>query len=90
MKLRHRTTADVQFEDDDWDIAGKDYEDELREAIATAREDHDAEIVVEPDDIYLFKVRWNENTDSVWVSVFGYSLGLEVDEEATDLTEWSE
>ena len=88
MRLEHRTTADVSFDDGDWEIAGKDYEAELRDAIQETRDNHDAEIIVDPDDIYLFQVRWNDNTDSVWVGVYGYSLGLEVNDEVADLSEW--
>lgn len=77
LRMDRRTTCVLEGVDDEWIIDDLDCADELREAIATVREDHDAEEIVETS-IWLLKAYWNDNTDEVWVSAFGYNGGYEV------------
>lgn len=61
-----------------WDVDDLDCAEELRDAVKTVREDSDESVVVEGDSIWMYEVYWNDNTDSVWVSLFGYHGGFEV------------
>ena len=82
-KLEHRTKADIEFQQDDeaWDLSKRDYEEELLDAIETASEDGER-VIVRPEGPYIMEARPNPKTDSVWVSVYSYALGMEpVDED---------
>ncbi len=68
MRGEHTLSADLDFEtDDDWVIEDTEYAEEFREAVETVREDHDAEVMVDANDMYQLRVRWNDPTDEIRV-----------------------
>jgi len=81
--LQTRTTCQLNGVDDEWNTAELDFGAEIEEAIKVAEERRpplEDAVVVESDSIWLFRIYWNENTDSVWVSRYGYHGGMEVEE----------
>lgn len=81
MKLSTHTTCRLDGVDDEWDVESLDYTEELKDAIETVRNDHDEEIIVESDSVWIHKVSWNEKTECVWVGTYGYNRGMTVKEE---------
>ena len=79
MTLEQRTNCQLGGVEETWVVDEMENSDELKDAIAAVREDHDEEYVIESN-IWQLKVHWNENTDSVWVATFGYNGGYEVEE----------
>ncbi len=74
MRGEHRLSADLDFEtDDDWVIEDTEYAEEFRDAVETVREDHDAEVMVDANDMYQLRVRWNDPTDEIRFDVYGIS-----------------
>lgn len=82
MNLETATTCQLQDVEDTWAVDDLDYGDELRDAIATVRDDHDEEVLIDSGRIWMHKVVWNEKTDSVWVETFGYNRGMTINEES--------
>jgi hypothetical protein len=82
--LERNTTCQIEGVDDTWEIRELDYGEELAEAIETVRADHDETAIVDSDSPWVLKVYWNENTDSVWVSTFGYHGGFSVNDGDTE------
>lgn len=80
MKLRTRTECNLSGIDDVWDVDEMDEAGMIRDAVEDVRDDHEKEITFEVNNIWMFKVHWNENTDSVWVGRYGYNGGMEVDD----------
>lgn len=81
MKLTTNTTCRLDGVDDEWDVESLDYADELKDAIETVRDDHDEEVIVQAESIWIHRVHWNENTDSVWVGTYGYNRGMTIKED---------
>jgi len=78
MPGEHALSADLDFEDGDWDVEGTDYEEEFREAVETVRDDHDQEVLVEADSLYYLNVRWNDPTDTIRFDVLALTEVFEV------------
>lgn len=82
--LERNTTCRLEGVDDTWEIGELDHGEDLAEAIETVRADHDETVIVEADSIWMHEVYWNENTDSVWVGMYGYHGGFSVKDGDTD------
>ena len=81
IALETRTTCKLQGVDDSWDTADMGVGGEVESAIETVAKNRDEEVVIPGENLWMYKVYWNENTDSVWVSRYGYNGGMEVDDE---------
>lgn len=78
MRLKQRTKAEIEFNEEDWHTEEKPYSEELEEAIKEINENQEGEQFIDAgSDPYILHPHWNHKTESVWVGVFGYSLGLE-------------
>lgn len=82
IDLSTRTTCELEGVDDEWNTANMECGDEIEEAIRTVREDREESVTVADGSLWMFRVYWNENTDSVWVGRFAYHGGMEVVEES--------
>jgi len=78
MKLQTRTECNIGGVDDEWDTEDIEEGGKLEQAIDEVKEDHSVDQIVDAaESIWLFRVYWNDNTDSVWVSRYGYNGGME-------------
>jgi len=85
MRGEHTLSADLEFDLEDWTIEGTHYEEEFRDAVETVREDHDAKVLVDADELYKIRVRWNDPTDEIRFDFYGISETFRlVDEDGGD------
>jgi hypothetical protein len=81
-------TADVEF-NDDWEVDPEaDYAAAFHDAVETVRDDHDAEVLIEADELYVLKVYWNTKTSEVRFAVFGHHGTWKVTDTAATLGEF--
>lgn len=81
MKLERKTSCQLNQVEDTWEFEQLDNPEKLKNAIVAVIEDHDEEVLIETDGLWILNVHWNDNTDSVWVAMFGYYGGMEVQTE---------
>jgi len=78
-KFERKTKTTVEEEGLDLlgEIEEEGYWDQLENMIEKVKEDHTKELTLDIG-VFLYKVIWNEKTDSVWIQCFPYRAGIEV------------